>query len=850
MLLYPLTWTELGRRREPHADPDDDEQRAQDLLEHVAERDSGSGAFGLRERLTGEQERVAHRRDEHQQHLGLPAGVRREGGRGVPGLREQEAQDAADDNAAGEPGVKRDEPARLVAGIHRGDERIHGRFDETVGDADDERGRKEDGEIRRHDRGQGPTDVADGGEPEQRAHAEEIAERSAQQDGEAEAPERGAGDPADVGFAQREQLFEVAHDVAANRERHGRRDERHAARAEQPLRRGRVDRVGRQASACAGFHGGILHAVMTVQPSRACKDPEDRVVVASFDTPLSSTTATFSKRPVPRHVRLGARREINMDLRRHATWACAIVMAATVMPTHGQSRPKATAGSPAAWKPSRTPDGQPDFQGTWANNTVTPFLRPAALADKPLLTDAELDVLKERAARLFAGDGDLAPGDELFDALLANPKTFVSPRPVGDYNQSWMMEPLAFEYRTSQVVDPPNGRLPALTPEGQRKQAAVDARRRDHPADGPEDRVPQERCITLGALKVGFVQTRVNSYYEIVQTPRYVLIHNEMMHEARIIPIDGRPHAPSSVRSWMGDSVGHWDGDTFVIETTNFHHSSVFRPTAALAFSAEHFHVVERSPPARRAHDGVSGDGHRSHDLDDAVHGAHDVAAVRRADLRVRVPRSELRDGLNAIFPPRRPPPNGRQMLDPDSSPAGSFAGMRLRYILDTEDWTADVVSWTVDAGSQQRTRIALEFGTGYAAMRAGRKADAAGALERLRRAREALGVAVGAANTASDAEAAREWARILEIQLTAVTSGIAGSIATLRDGAIAEEKLPIEFGPPAIDKPSYELLGEALLAANRPQEAQAAFEKALTRTPERQRASSASCRRPRNWAT
>ncbi len=177
---------------------------------------------------------------------------------------------------------------------------------------------------------------------------------------------------------------------------------------------------------------------------------------------------------------------------------------------------------------------------------------------------------------------------------------------------------------------------------------------------------------------------------------------------------------------------------------------------------------------------------------------------------------------------------DGRQMLDPDSSPAGSFAGMRLRYILDTEDWTADVVSWTVDAGSQQRTRIALEFGSGYAAARAGRKADAAGALERLRRAREALGAAAGAANTASDAEVAREWARILEIQLTALTSGIAGSIAALQDVAIAEEKLPIEFGPPAIDKPSYELLGEALLAADRPKEAQAAFEKALARTPDR----------------
>jgi len=159
---------------------------------------------------------------------------------------------------------------------------------------------------------------------------------------------------------------------------------------------------------------------------------------------------------------------------------------------------------------------------------------------------------------------------------------------------------------------------------------------------------------------------------------------------------------------------------------------------------------------------------------------------------------------------------------------------MRLRYILDTEDWTTEVLSWMVDPGSQQRTRIALEFGTGYAAARAGRKDEAAGALERLRRAREALAGAVGTANSEHDADVAREWARILETQLAAVTNGLHGSIAALQDIAIAEEKLPIEFGPPAIDKPSYELLGEALLAANRPREAQAAFEKALTRTPER----------------
>src|SRR5580765_8866787 len=178
--------------------------------------------------------------------------------------------------------------------------------------------------------------------------------------------------------------------------------------------------------------------------------------------------------------------------------------------------------------------------------------------------------------------------------------------------------------------------------------------------------------------------------------------------------------------------------------------------------------------------------------------------------------------------------PDGRQMLDPDSSLAGSFAAMRLRYLIDTEDWRGDVVSLTVDAGAQQRTRIALEFGTGYAAAHGGRHEEAVAALERLRRAREALAAAVGAVNPEHDASVAREWARILETQLAAVTNGLAESIRSLQEIATAEEKLPIEFGPPAVDKPSYELLGEALMTANRPREALAAFEKSLARAPER----------------
>jgi tetratricopeptide (TPR) repeat protein len=187
----------------------------------------------------------------------------------------------------------------------------------------------------------------------------------------------------------------------------------------------------------------------------------------------------------------------------------------------------------------------------------------------------------------------------------------------------------------------------------------------------------------------------------------------------------------------------------------------------------------------------------------------------------------------------QRPPrPAADQVLDPDNSPVGSLAAMRLRYLLDTEDWTSDVAAWTVETNGQWRPQIAFEFGTGYAAARSGRRTEATLALERLTRARHAL-EAVLTSTAAGGAESlAREWARILESQLSAVVtlSGQANAeaIDTLREAASVEDKLPYEFGPPAIDKPSYELLGETLLTLDQPAEARAAFEKGLARTPER----------------
>ena len=168
--------------------------------------------------------------------------------------------------------------------------------------------------------------------------------------------------------------------------------------------------------------------------------------------------------------------------------ALAIVLTAVAANLSAQ-RPK--------WTVSRTVDGQPDLQGTWANNNVTPLERPVELAGKPTLTDAEVAMLKARSARLFNGDGDAAFGDQLFATLLTNPDKFVSSDGrTGDYNQFWLPDRV-FDNRTSLITDPPDGRIPALVPAAQRRLAADAAARPAVPA-GPEDRSLCERCITFG----------------------------------------------------------------------------------------------------------------------------------------------------------------------------------------------------------------------------------------------------------------------------------------------------------------------------------------------------------------
>jgi hypothetical protein len=233
----------------------------------------------------------------------------------------------------------------------------------------------------------------------------------------------------------------------------------------------------------------------------------------------------------------------------------------------------------------KTADGQPDLQGVWANNNATPLERPTALAGKPTLTEAEVAALKSRAEELFSGDGDAAFGDELFVALVSGAKKFSSSdTTTGNYNQFWIAD-RDFDNRTSLVTEPADGRIPPMTPEAQQRRAALAASRNGRAPDGPEDRSLSERCITFGAPRLG---AAYNSYFQIFQTKDHVAIMMETIHDARIIPIDGRPHMGKDVKQWLGDSVGHFEGDTLVVDTINYSPKSDFRG------SHDSLHVIER----------------------------------------------------------------------------------------------------------------------------------------------------------------------------------------------------------------------------------------------------------------
>ena len=237
-------------------------------------------------------------------------------------------------------------------------------------------------------------------------------------------------------------------------------------------------------------------------------------------------------------------------------------------------------------KVPRTADGKPDLQGIWKNNSVTPLERPTQWAGKQVLTDAELENLKKLTADVIEGGGDAVFGDGLVQAALDKQKNPTSYDPgTGNYNHFWMVERDVEDRRTSLITDPPDGRLPPMTPEARERVMAAADRRRLQPSDNPEDRGLGERCVNFGVPKLG---AGYNNYYQIFQTATHVVFLSEMAHDARIIPLDGRPHLPASVQLWNGDPRGRWEGDTLVVESRNFSPKSDFRG------SRERLHLVER----------------------------------------------------------------------------------------------------------------------------------------------------------------------------------------------------------------------------------------------------------------
>jgi len=227
----------------------------------------------------------------------------------------------------------------------------------------------------------------------------------------------------------------------------------------------------------------------------------------------------------------------------------------------------------------RTPDGHPDLQGTWTNTTLTPMERPAEFAGKATLSDEEALAYEKRDHRIFEERPDL-PADALAHVKESNA---VGAEGSEAWERGAALARVGEMKRTSLIVDPPDGKIPSLTPEAKQRAAARKANRER--ADSVKDLPLTDRC--LGFSPVPMVPLVYNSNYQIVQTPGYVMMLSEMIHDARIVRMHAT-HAPPSVRQWLGDSIGSWEGDTLVIDTTNFDSRNAFED------STENLHVVER----------------------------------------------------------------------------------------------------------------------------------------------------------------------------------------------------------------------------------------------------------------
>jgi len=240
----------------------------------------------------------------------------------------------------------------------------------------------------------------------------------------------------------------------------------------------------------------------------------------------------------------------------------------------------------SSWSVPRMPDGHPDFQGVWANNGMTPLERPKQFGMRTTMTDAELADLKKKAAAMMDG-GDAFFADELVTAAIEGKTKFSSSdTQVGNYDQTWLSDRV-WDNRTSLIIDPPDGRIPTPAPgAAERARAQAAAQQARGPADKAGDLSLGTRCVSYGTpnIRAGY-----QSYFEITQGPGVVALRSEMIHDARIFSTDKASHVSPVIKQYHGDSYARWEGDTFVVDTTNY----VANATRAGA-TTDKLHTIEK----------------------------------------------------------------------------------------------------------------------------------------------------------------------------------------------------------------------------------------------------------------
>jgi hypothetical protein len=236
----------------------------------------------------------------------------------------------------------------------------------------------------------------------------------------------------------------------------------------------------------------------------------------------------------------------------------------------------ALAGQTKPYTPPRTPDGQPDLQGFWTNSTYVPLERPSGVTKEFYTPQEAAEIQKRQASRETTQTAPGTTEDVHYDFT--------------QFGLDRGQTPMSRSLRTSLIFDPPDGKIPPMTAEGKRRAAerAEAAKRLGGRWDSAQSNQLDDRCLIMRGAGPPMMDAAYNSNYQIIQSPGYVTILTEMIHDVRVIPLDGRPRPPQNVRQWVGLSRGHWEKDTLVVETTNFNGKNPFEG------SSENLRVIER----------------------------------------------------------------------------------------------------------------------------------------------------------------------------------------------------------------------------------------------------------------